>query len=223
MEKTGFIPQFASATLSVDDDDPELLKVVAIPDALSKAVAHMGLHELDLHKAAKYLDELDKRGYMNGDTVAEALWYSALVALFKCFGNSNARIRLDPTVIYTDDHQLQQFKYWKSMRNKYLVHDDNDGMQSHVFALLRRPDYRPSIAKVEVLTLDGVTIYKDNAAVVRELVNTAREWVQAESIRLSSLMSAALNNMTFEELDALPPVRISHTNHETVHRTRTSS
>lgn len=75
---------------------------------------------------------------------------------------------------------------------------------------------------VDVLVLDGVTIYEDNAAAVRELVHTAREWVQAESTRLRSLMATALNNMAFEELNALPPVRISHINDETVHCTRTS-
>ncbi|MBZ4558594.1 hypothetical protein GBO17_23890 [Mycobacterium avium subsp. hominissuis] len=208
--------------LTLKDYPPQLHKVVAVPDAIGKELAHLHLHSLDLQKAAGYLDELDKRGYPpEGDTINDALWNAALITMFKCFGTSRARIKLDPTAIYTED-QLNEFRFWKSMRDKNIAHDDNDAFQAHVFAVLRKWQYVPSIDSVQVIVMEGVTLTEKNAAVLRDLLGTAREWVRGEEKRRQGETDAAMKRMSFEELDALPPVRTTFTNHETVHRTRTT-
>ena len=47
----------------------------------------------------------------------------------KCFGNSNARSSLKRDVIYTDAAQRDTFNYWRNLRNKKIVHDENDVTQ----------------------------------------------------------------------------------------------
>ena len=57
----------------------------------------MSLHAIDLQIAEQYLDELDRRAYPRngGDITCQALWHSALVLAYKCFGWSCARSSLN--------------------------------------------------------------------------------------------------------------------------------
>jgi hypothetical protein len=207
-----------------DQSDDVLAKIVQVPDELGKALAHLSLHSIDLQFATECLDELDRLGYPRngGDITCQALWHSALVATYKCFGNSNARSSLKRDVIYTDAAQRDTFNYWRNLRNKNIVHDENDVTQSHVVAVLRRREYAPKIDNMYVISLVGLTVCAENSAKLRGLVDTAREWVRAETDKLRQEVMAELNAMTYEDVDALPPVNIPDSTNESVGRTRIS-
>lgn len=211
------------SSMRLADHPPRLAKLVAVPDEIGKQLAHMGLHGIDLQKAIEYLDELDRRGYPQAlETADYALWHSALIAMYKCFGNSKARSRLNPDDIYTDAAQRKTFDYWRDLRNKNIVHDENDVTQGWVVAVLRQPGYEPKIDGLQQLSIDGVTVCAENSAALRGLVDTAKQWVRVEADRLKAKVLAELNAMTYEELDALPPPRVDTPTEASVSITRRS-
>lgn len=226
MAKSTYDLVIGNGTMQVTNQNPPgvVKKVVAVPDDLGKRLAHFGLHQIDLQQAVEYLDELDQRGYPRngGETICQALWHSALVALFKCFGNSNARTSLQAEDIYTDPEQFATFNYWKALRNKNVVHDDNDVTQAWVVAMIRNPGYEPPVDSLRQFARAGVTVGADNTETLRGLIERATEHVRAEADKEEAKVREALNAMTYEELDALPPVRVTETTDETIHETRTT-
>lgn len=215
--------EMGDGTMRLKDHPPHLAKAVAVPDDLGKQLAHMSLHAIDLVTALEYLDELDKRGYPDTPETADyALWHSALVATFKCFGNSNARGRLNPDAIYIDAAQRDVFDYWQNMRNKNIVHDDNDVTQAWVVGVLRLPGHEPKVDNVYTFPLVGVTVAQENSAALRRLVEVAQRWVGAEERRLKTELLAQLNAMTYEELDALPAPIVNTPTETSVSITRSS-
>ncbi|WP_099039731.1 hypothetical protein [Mycobacterium neglectum] len=158
--KSTYSIELRDGGVHLTEQSPEgvIKKIVQVPDDLGKELAHLNLHLTDLGFAVECLDELDGLGYSaEGGITRQALWHSALVAAFKCFGNSKARSRLVTETIYTDAKQLEACEYWLNLRNKNIVHDDNDWTQSHVMAVVREYEYEPQIDNIYVITRTGWT------------------------------------------------------------------
>lgn len=69
--------------------------------------------------------------------VRQSLWRSAIVHFGKCFGKSASRFQLNPNAIWKGNQSaLEAFKYYKDLRNKHVVHDENSYAQSIPGAIL---------------------------------------------------------------------------------------
>jgi hypothetical protein len=62
----------------------------------------------------------------------EAMWRSAIVHLLKCFGDHEARFSLQPRQVYRGEppEAIENFEYFKGLRDKHLVHDENSYAQT---------------------------------------------------------------------------------------------
>lgn len=129
---------------------PSLRRIIEIPADLAAPYVNLFLHKVDLNRAREFLVEFDKQGGVPPPggirpglamtVVCQALWHSALASTMKCFQHSESRTeKLDPDRIFgTDITQLVRaaFDLLKALRNKHVLHDENDWMQTVTYAII---------------------------------------------------------------------------------------
>jgi hypothetical protein len=127
--------------------EPHAAKGVGIPDDVDGAarLADLALHRIDLGRAWRFLDEIKRQGGVQAgkamSLVCMALWQAALVSAMKCFQHSNARSeKLRGRVVFEGDTDLRSFfNELMRLRNKHVVHHENDWMQAYLVAIVTVP------------------------------------------------------------------------------------
>src|ERR1700730_1865336 len=104
---------------------PDAVIVVCLEGPKAKQMAHMALHRKDLRFALNSLDAIN-RVPVSDDIIREALWRSALVSFSKCFVGGSARMPLVKTHVYVNEPTGKiVFDYFKNLRDKHVIHDEN--------------------------------------------------------------------------------------------------
>src|SRR5688500_6411527 len=107
---------------------PDAVKVVALDPANTRLICDLALHLQDLEFATGCLSGINSN---TDGLMREALWRSAVVHFFKCFGEG-VRSRLVPEAIYQSDSEgAEVFRYFRNLRNKHFVHDENSYIECH--------------------------------------------------------------------------------------------
>ena len=179
---------------------PDAVKVIAIDGREAKRLADLSLHKEDLEFADACLDTINQTPE-EPFVMREALWRSAIVHFLKCFGNG-ARFQLAAEKIYKGEspEALMAFNYFKSLRNKHLVHDENSYSQSIPGAILNNgmKDYK--IEKIVCFAAIGATLEQGNYGNLKLLIEKARRWVVSEFDLLCERVTAALENENYDKL-----------------------
>jgi hypothetical protein len=106
--------------------------------------------------------------------VREALWVSAIVHFFKCFGRNGARFSLSSNQVFRSDLEgLEVFRYMKALRDKHLVHDENTFALCEPAAILNPLGIDSKIAKVICLGSRAVTLDQANFSNLHLLLSKA--------------------------------------------------
>ena len=181
---------------------PDAVKVVAIAGKESKRLADLSLHKADLEFADACLDAINQAPEQP-DVIREALWHSAVVHFLKCFGNS-ARFQLVAEKLYKGEppEALMAFNYFKSLRNKHLVHDENSYAQSIPGAVLNNGTKNYKVEKIVCFMAIGATLEQGNYGSLKLLIQKARVWVVSEFDALCNRLTADLEKETYEALMA---------------------
>lgn len=116
--------------LSVDAF-PDAVKVLKLAGPLARRLSDLTLHRHDLEFADRCLEEINKAP-AEPPTVREALWRCAVVHYAKCFGHSAARFQLSREKVYKGEPPESKlvFDYFRDLRNKHVVHDENSCAQA---------------------------------------------------------------------------------------------
>lgn len=204
---------------------PDAAKIVRLPDNLGKRLAHLELHRQDLIWANQFLDECERQqgGQDNVEaTIAGvAAWHAAVNTAMKCFGPSNARVRLDPAQIFGDEtDDRAEFNFIKSLRDKNISHDDNDWSNAEPMAFLNHPDREPKILGVDCMTYGMASYGPGNVDRLRMVIARTFDWVAAEFDNEIATAKAELESWDYESLAALPEPGGSWPTGESVHRNR---
>lgn len=179
---------------------PDAVKVLAINGPEAKRLADLSLQKEDLEFADGCLDAINQTPEV--PTVArEALWRSAIVHFVKCFGNS-ARFQLSAAKIYKGEppEALMAFEYFKDLRNKHFIHDENSYAQSIPGAVLNNGTKGYKIEKIVCLAAFGATLEQGNYGNLKLLIEKARAWVVSEFESLCERLTASLEQETYESL-----------------------
>lgn len=181
---------------------PDAVKVIAIDGKESRRLADLSLHKADLEFADACLDAINQAPEQS-DVIREALWHSAVVHFLKCFGN-DARFQLPAEKLYKGEppEALMAFNYFKSLRNKHLVHDENSYAQSIPGAVLNNGTKSHKVEKIVCLMAIGDTLEQGNYGNLKLLIQKARLWVVSEFDALCSRLTADLEKETYETLMA---------------------
>ena len=138
--------------------------------------------------------------------MCKALWLGALTATMKCFQHSESRIeKLDADRIFgTDTTQPVRaaFDLLKALRNKHVVHDENDWMQTLPIAIVGAPGHQPVVNDIDCVVMEGT----DTAHIgqLRGVVDAALGWVNQEFDKQTEVIRADLLARKYYELIALP-------------------
>jgi hypothetical protein len=199
---------------------PDAEKVIEIADDKARKIADLALHKSDLDFALECLSQINKTPDDQHIT-REALWRCAIVHFAKCFGFSAARAKLDSKVVYADDPGANEpFQFFKSLRDKNLVHDENPYTQCLPGAVLNKSETNPKIAKIICLTLVGHTLGQDNYSNMHLLITRAKDRVVKEFDKLCNEVTADLEAKSYEQLAAYPAVVYKKPGPDDVHKKR---
>lgn len=178
---------------------PAAVKVIRLDTEAARRLADFALHLADLDFAAQCLEAINEE---KRPVVREALWRSALVHLFKCFGHSAARERLEPVAVFDGDPEaLESFKHLRDLRNKHLVHDESAFTYCAPGAIPNARTAEPKIAKVVTLTLLAETLDQGNWSNARLLTETTRSYVRVRYEDLADQITRDLETLSYDDLE----------------------
>lgn len=199
---------------------PNAVKVVRIAGPKAQRLADLALHKVDLDFTLECLEAINKtpdEPYL----LREVLWQAAIVHYIKCFGQSESRFSLNPKTVYKGDTgAFEPYKYFDSLRNKNLVHDENSYTQCLPGAVLNKKDMDQKIAKIVCLSLVGSTLGQENYQNLHLLATRAREWVVTQFDELCNVLTSDLEPKDYEELFAMEGITYTAPTADEVHEPR---
>jgi hypothetical protein len=141
-------------------------------------------------------------------TVRSALWRSAVIHFIKCFGESRARFQLSAERIFAGrpPEAMVAFQFFRDLRNKHLVHDENSYAQSIAAAVLNKGDKNYKIEKIVCISTIADVLGQENWANLKLLIDTTYSWVVAEFDSLTALITKDLEAQTYEVLSQMEGV-----------------
>lgn len=180
---------------------PDAVKVIGIDGPRSKRLADLALHKDDLAFADSCLDAINLSPE-KPSVIREALWRSAIVHFMKCFGDSGARFQLSATKILKGEppEALMAFEYFKHLRNKHFVHDENSYAQSLPGAILNPKTKSCKIEKIVCFAAIAKTLGQENYGNLKLLIQKTHSWVIAEFDQLCDTLTAELELEPYESL-----------------------
>lgn len=111
----------------------------------------------------------------------DVLWRSAIMHYFKCFGGG-ARVQLQAAQVYKQSPQdaLGAFDFFKSLRNKHYVHDENAYQQCVVAAVIGDGKTYRKIAGIIPLVMTVKVCTDQHVETLLRLTRIALDWVISE-------------------------------------------
>jgi hypothetical protein len=183
-------------------------KLVAIEGPKAQHLAQLELHRSDLEFADHCLEAINAAS--ENRLLRQALWRSAIVYFTKCFGRSDARFQLDAGRIYKGEPDgMVAYKYFKDLRDKHLVHDENAYAQSLPAAALNDGRKGYKIEKIVCLDVQAETLDQGNFSNLKLLIARAREWVVTEFDQVCAILTKDLERETYESLCARREVKFT--------------
>lgn len=200
---------------------PEAVKVLGIKGPEARRLADCTLHKCDLEFSLSCLDGINlvpEEPY----ALREGLCRSAVIHFAKCFGSSKSRFSLDPKKVYRGDEEaLEHFEYFRSLRNKHLVHDENSYAQALPGAILNKPDAPHKIEKIVCLSFISLTLGQEAYNNLHLLVTRALEWVAREADVLCDRLTTKFEAQSYDDLSKQDGITDTKPSASAVHKTRT--
>lgn len=180
---------------------PDGVKVIRIDGPLAQRLAALSLHKADLDFADSCLIAMSDMKEPYG-IVHEALWRAAIVHFLKCFGDAGARFQLSADKILKSEppEAMMAFMYFKGLRNKHLIHDENSYAQSVPGAVLNKGDKGYKIEKIVCFSAIAGTMGPENYGNLKLLIQTTRSWVVSEFDTLCDVLTKELEKESHESL-----------------------
>lgn len=179
---------------------PDAVKVIAIEGRQAKNLADLALHKNDLEFADCCLNAINFMSVELSIT-QEALWRSAIVHFMKCFGNG-VRYKLSASTVLkgAPTESFMAYEYFRALRNKHLIHDENAYAQSLPGAILNSRSKTSKIEKIVCFAVEASTLNQTNYNNLKLLIERSCSWVVAEFDNLCNALTAELEQKPYEEL-----------------------
>lgn len=177
---------------------PDAVKFFRLEGPKARRLADLCLHRSDLEFAAGCLKAINE---VPDGLVRTALWRSAVIHYMKCFGDS-ARFQLSAEAIYKGEppESLLAFRFFKDLRNKNMVHDENAYMQSTPGAVLNPRTSQYKIAKILCVSIEAEVLGQENYSNLELLIKKALAWVIAQFNQLCDLLTKELETEPYDTL-----------------------
>jgi hypothetical protein len=178
----------------------DAIKVIHLHGPKAKRLADLALHRLDLEFAAECLAQINRLP-ADPPIIRQALWRSAIVHYVKCFGDPGSRFQLSAAKIYQQAPVgMANFDYFRDLRSKHFVHDENSYAQSIPGAILNHREKPNKIEKIVCFNAIAETLDQNNFGNLDLLIRKAREWVASEFDTLCEMLTTELEQESHEAL-----------------------
>jgi len=179
---------------------PDAVKVIQIDGPQARRLADLALHKSDLEFAGEALFAINHVPEQPW-AIRQALWRTAIIHYMKCFGDSGARFQLSAEKIYKGKPlALTAFNYFKELRHKHIVHDENSYAQSIPGAILNGRHKAYKIEKIVCLSAIAETLSQENYNNLSLLIETAKQWVVGEFDMICGNLTKELEAKPYDEL-----------------------
>lgn len=192
-----------------------------VPGPKTRRLADLGLHKSDLEFALGCLTAFDT--LPDGQQLLrEALWRAAIVHYFKCFGDAGKRFQMDPRQVYKDQlrEALGVFAFFKSYRNKHLVHDENAYSGCEIAAAIAGDSAHFKVAAIVPFVKTANACNAGNLQNLRLLIQQAIAWANVEFERRAKSLRDELQQLPYSEVTAHPGIQAYVPGIEDVHKSR---
>lgn len=206
MDEYGKILHLGDMPLTKVEGLPDAKRFVKLDGHLAKQIAHLALHKWDLEFVLEALQQINTT---ENELVKEALWEIAIIRFIKCFVGGSGRIQLDAHAILSKTRgAMAVFRYFKDLRDKHFVHDENSYTQCTPAAALNDGQKDFKIEKILAVEATGVTLDQANFANLELATKQSLEWVIKKFDDLCVKLAAELEKETMEELLKKPNVTL---------------
>jgi hypothetical protein len=113
--------------------------------------------------------------------------------------------KLDPGRVFgTGTAARASFDVLKDLRNRYLLHDENDWMQTVPYAIYADAgNDRPTLGDINCVVLEGTDIA--HIGQLRTVVDAACDWITQQIDSHTKAIRADLQGRTYSAVAAMPP------------------
>lgn len=195
----------ANAEINIDNV-PDGVKIVKIEGDKVKRLSDLTLHKKDLIFAKFCLESINNVP-ADQQLLREALWRTAIIYFIKCFGDG-VRFKLQFKTIYKNDPEEAKicFEYFKDLRNKHLIHDENSYSQCKVGAILNNGNKPYKVEKIACISMTAFTLEQNAYSSLSLLIDKALDWVSAQFDENCKNLTLELENESYENLTLRDPL-----------------
>jgi hypothetical protein len=188
---------------------PDAEVVSKLSTKIGKRIADLRLHQSDLRFCERILQIYGNMILVGSPSdVAHALWIAILVKFYSCFGASEARMSLNAKKVYAGrDDAMVVFHFYKNIRNKHIVHDENN----HSYPLTGVVFGKNFEDVQDILSLTHHFLHegKEELQNIYNLVDHAYKYVCKEVNVALAAAFEEVNAMTLEARRKMPQLQIT--------------
>lgn len=200
---------------------PEGVKAVELKqEGRVRQLADMALHVEDLGFAMECLKRIND--FPNDHFLRDGLWRNAITHYIKCFGQSESRSSLQFEQVYKREPETARicFDFFKSLRNKHVVHDENSYTRCYAGLVLNDGQKPYKIERIICAPVHSETLAQANYGNLHLLIEKAIESVSAKFDSLCEQLTKELEKKSYADLASLPQINIQPAHADDVHKTR---
>jgi len=186
---------------------PNADRVVKLTTPVGKRLADMRLHDSDLGFCERTMQIYGSTLRVEAGDLSRALWITVLTKFYSCFGTSASRASLDAKKVYAGKSDaMRAFWYYQNMRNKNIVHDENNYAYGITGIVLGPASEVQDILSLQFQTMtdnfeDGQNMYN--------LIDAAQKYVSDQIGALLSKAFIQTNMLSPQQRVALPPLQVT--------------
>jgi hypothetical protein len=200
---------------------PDAVAVKQIGDPIARQLQGIALHRFDLGYCRAALAELARLDRSTQPLLAEALWVSSIARYFKCFGTNKARTQLSSQKVLKDHPGADKvFAYFRELRDKHIIHDENPYSQAFAGVALNAKDAEFKVADIISLAVNAFTVDDDHLRSFSQLAEVTLAWVDVKREELHTRLGKQYEQWRYEDLLALPDISYTAPTSDKVGTTR---
>ena len=182
------------------EDYPEAVRIIKINNIMARRLGDLLLHHHDVLFSLECLDKIKDISDDN-NMLNTVLWESAIIHFIKCFGDNKSRFQLSFEKINNKNNNDKKiFEYFKNLRNKHIIHDENAYSQYFIGAVINKPENINKIGEIVMSTLDIDSLSTENIQNLNSLIVKVEKWLTEESGKIIGLIKKDLDKECYEKL-----------------------
>jgi len=134
-------------------------------------------------------------------------WRMAVLYSMKCFTRHPSRAHLDERTIFEGDgHCREIFSYFRTMRDRLFVHDENAYSDCRVGLVVNGPQAPRKVEAAKVFAIPTATLAQTDQVSLYYLIRKTLEWVTAEIDRVAQSLTSDYERRSYAELNSAQDV-----------------